>query len=69
MDKRLAKVHKRKVARARDRVRLSQPDGRTEEQIKEARDASKMLAGRGASPFRGAKDLSTVNATNSEGFR
>ena len=69
MDKRLAKVHKRKVARARDRVRLSQPDGRTEEQIKEARDASKMLAGRGASPFRGAKDLSAVNATNSEGFR
>ena len=69
MDKRLAKVHKRKVQRARERVRVSQPDGRTEEQIKDARDASKLLAGRTASPFRNAKELSTVNATNSEGFR
>ena len=52
MDKRLAKVHKRKVARARERVNLSEPDLRTAEQIKEAREASRLLVGRSASPFR-----------------
>lgn len=55
MDKRLAKVHKRKVARARDRVKLSEPDLRTEEQIKAARDASRLIAGRNADPFRSSQ--------------
>src|ERR1700748_47181 len=48
MDKRLAKRHKRKVARAKEHVKLSEPDLRTPEQIKAARDASRAPeAGRG----------------------
>jgi hypothetical protein len=41
MDKRLAKRHKRKVTRERTRVRLSEPDVRTQQQIEAAREASK----------------------------
>lgn len=55
MDKRLAKTHKRKVSRAKERVRLSEPDLRTEEQIKEAREASRLIAGRSASPYRNSQ--------------
>jgi hypothetical protein len=47
MDKRLAKRHKRQVARARERVNLSEPDVRTAEQITAAREASRPSAGRG----------------------
>jgi len=41
MDKRLAKRHKRQVARAREHLRLSEPDVRTPEQIAAARLASR----------------------------
>jgi len=41
MDKRLAKRHKRQVARAKEHVKLSEPDVRTPEQIKAAREASR----------------------------
>jgi hypothetical protein len=41
MDKRLMKRHKRQVARARDRVRLSEPDVRTPEQLKASQEASR----------------------------
>jgi hypothetical protein len=41
MDKRLAKRHKRQVARAAERVKISEPDVRTPEQIQEAREASR----------------------------
>jgi len=41
MDKRLAKRHKRQVARARQNVKLSEPDVRTPEQITAARAASR----------------------------
>ena len=41
MDKRLAKRHKRQVARAKERVRISEPDVRTPEQIAAAREASR----------------------------
>jgi L-alanine-DL-glutamate epimerase-like enolase superfamily enzyme len=41
MDKRLLKRHKRQVLRAKERVRLSEPDVRTPEQIKAAREASR----------------------------
>ena len=47
MDKRLAKRHKRKVARARERGGLTEPDLRTPEEIKAAREASRPDAGRG----------------------
>ena len=41
MDKRLAKRHKRQVARAKQHVKLSEPDVRTPEQIKAARELSR----------------------------
>ena len=47
MDKRLAKRHKRQVARKREHIKLSEPDLRTPEQIKAARDASRATRGGG----------------------
>ena len=41
MDKRIAKRHERQVSRARARVRLSEPDVRTPEQLRAAREASR----------------------------
>jgi len=41
LEQRLAKRHKRQVSRAKARVRLSEPDLRTPEQIRAARDASR----------------------------
>ena len=48
MDKRLAKRHKRQVARAKLHSKQSEPDVRTHEQIEAARDASRPNTGRGA---------------------
>jgi hypothetical protein len=48
VNKRLAKRHLRHVARKREQVRLSEPDVRTPEQIKAAREASRAIAGREA---------------------
>jgi hypothetical protein len=45
MDKRLAKRHKRQVSRAKEHVKFSEPDLRTPEQIKAARDASRATRG------------------------
>ena len=50
MNKRLAKRHKRQVSRAKKRVRLSEPDLRTPEQIKAAREASRPTGGRSDGP-------------------
>jgi hypothetical protein len=47
MDKRIEKRHKRQVARAKARVKVSEPDIRTPEQIKAAREASRPDTGRG----------------------
>jgi hypothetical protein len=41
MDRRLAKRHKRQVSRAKSKVRLSEPDVRTQEQIEAARQVSR----------------------------
>jgi hypothetical protein len=41
MDKRLEKRHKRQVARAQNKAKISEPDVRTPEQIKAAREASR----------------------------
>ena len=41
MDKRLAKKHKRQVSRQKTRVSVSQPDVRTPEQVRVAREASR----------------------------
>jgi hypothetical protein len=46
MNKRLLKRHKRQVARAKDRVRLSEPDVRTPEERKAAQEASRSPSGR-----------------------
>jgi len=47
MDKRLAKRHKRQVARAKLHANKSEPDVRTREQIETAREASRPDALRG----------------------
>jgi hypothetical protein len=49
MNKRLAKRHKRHVARARERLILSEPDVRTPEQIKAHRELSRPTSGPGIS--------------------
>jgi hypothetical protein len=46
MDKRLQKRHKRQVARAKEHVKLSEPDLRTPEQITAAREAARSASGR-----------------------
>jgi hypothetical protein len=50
MDKRIEKRHKRQVARAKKKVRLSEPDVRTHEQIEAAREASRANANPGNKP-------------------
>ncbi|MGP0074169.1 MAG: hypothetical protein ACLPWF_19830 [Bryobacteraceae bacterium] len=75
MDKRLAKRHKRQVARAKQHVKLSEPDVRTPEQIKAAREASRAPAARGnesnapgaAPSFRGSRPPSTGSAAKTDG--
>ncbi|MGB7760150.1 MAG: hypothetical protein WBL61_09985 [Bryobacteraceae bacterium] len=46
MSKRLLKRHKRQVARAKERVKLSEADLRTPEQLAAAREASRALTSR-----------------------
>jgi hypothetical protein len=50
MNKRLLKRHKRQVLRAKERVRLSEPDLRTREQLREAREANRPSASRRNDP-------------------
>jgi hypothetical protein len=50
VDKRLAKRHKRQVNRGRERLSLSEPDIRTQEQIKAARELSRPTGGPGQPP-------------------
>ena len=45
MNKRLLKRHKRQVARAKEAVKLSEPDVRTPEQLATAREASRAVTG------------------------
>ena len=44
MNKRLAKRHKRQVARAKERVKVSEPDVRTPEQLAAARESSRAVS-------------------------
>jgi hypothetical protein len=74
MDKRLAKRHKRQVSRAKERVKISEPDLRTPEQIKAAREASRPAGGhssegsvRNAMPsFRGGHAPGTGSAAKTD---
>jgi hypothetical protein len=45
MNKRLLKRHQRQVLRAKERVKLSEPDLRTPEQLSAAREVSRSVAG------------------------
>jgi len=54
MDKRLAKRHKRQVSREKMKVKVSEPDVRTHEQIEAARQASRPDTIRGNKPRVGA---------------
>lgn len=75
MDKRLAKRHKRQVARARDKVKTSEPDVRTPEQIKAAREASRPAWGHvgdigartSAQPFRNNKTSGNASSAKTDG--
>jgi hypothetical protein len=74
MDKRLSKRHKRQVSRARQHVRLSEPDLRTPEQVKAAREASRPAAMHGrtgdlpgfASSFRNSRAPGTGSAAKTD---
>jgi hypothetical protein len=50
LNKRLLKRHKRQVARAKEHVKLSEPDLRTPEQITAAREAGRSAGGRREGP-------------------
>jgi hypothetical protein len=50
MNKRILKRNKRQVSRAQERVRLSEPDLRTGEQLTAARDVSRSVANRRCVP-------------------
>jgi hypothetical protein len=51
VDKRLAKRYKRQVSRAREKVRLSEHDVRTPEQVEAARQASRAYFRRDKNPW------------------
>jgi hypothetical protein len=65
MNKRVEKRHMRQVSRAKNRVRLSEPDVRTPEQIKAARQASRPASGWGIGPQASYSRPSTRNNANS----
>jgi hypothetical protein len=46
LNKRLLKRHKRQVARAKEHVKMSEPDLRTPEEITAAREAGRSAGGR-----------------------
>jgi hypothetical protein len=50
MNKRIRKRHERQVSRAKARVRLSEPDLRTPEQLTAAREVSRSIASRHSLP-------------------
>ena len=67
MDKRLAKRHKRQVSRERERVRLSEPDLRTPEEIKAAREASRATRGGGTSDGGAKSSMPAFRSTHVQG--
>jgi len=67
MNKRLEKRHKRQVSRAKERVKLSEPDVRTPEEIRAARDASGTAAHRRSGPDAHYAAPSTTNRAGATG--
>jgi len=74
MDKRLAKRHKRQVARKKEHIKISEPDVRTPEEIKAAREASRPTVDRGSdgsvhgvtSPVRSGRGAGTGSAAKTD---
>ncbi|MEO8657278.1 MAG: hypothetical protein ABI693_02350 [Bryobacteraceae bacterium] len=67
MNKRLLKRHKRQVARAKEHVKLSEPDLRTPEQITAAKEASRAPGGRNAGTQSHYNATSIRNPANTSG--
>jgi hypothetical protein len=67
MNKRLEKRHKRAVARAREHVKVSEPDLRTPEQIQEDRAASKAGWSAGSSGKTGSAAPAFLNSGHAAG--
>ena len=68
MNKKLLKAHKRKVERAKARKKISEPDLRTPEEIKAAREASRPRGGHGNGPDLGrSAPLARGNRSNVTG--
>jgi len=65
MDKRLAKRHKRQVSREKSKIRLSEPDLRTPEQIEAAREAGRHDGARGNQPKVAASGNASATSTGS----
>ncbi|MGP8247290.1 MAG: hypothetical protein ACLQVN_22600 [Bryobacteraceae bacterium] len=62
MNKRILKRHKRQVLRAKERVRLSEPDVRTPEQVKAAREAARTATERRSDPLAHYANPATRNS-------
>jgi hypothetical protein len=69
MNRRLEKRHKRQVARARERVKVSTPELRTPEQLKVLREANRSLVGHGSRPPAHYATTATGNALDSPGAK
>ena len=67
MNKRLAKRHQRQVARAKQRVKLSEPDVRTPEQLAAAREASRAVSSLRNNPHANYFTPSVNHAGRAEG--
>jgi hypothetical protein len=65
MDKRLAKRHKRQVARAREKHKVSEPDVRTPEQIAAAKQISGTDRYRDTNPWPTLPGADTAGKTES----
>ena len=66
MNKRLVKRHKRQVARAKERVRLSEPDVRTPEQLAAAREASRAVSSVRKDPYSNYSTPSVTHGRSAE---
>ena len=71
MNKRLEKRHKRQVSRARARVKVQEPDLRTPEEIRAAREASRPDAAResDSQPFFARQVARTVTPPTGVGVK
>src|SRR5438093_10646599 len=61
VDKRLAKRHKRQVSRAREKIKLSEPDLRSADQIEAARLASRPDSQRDKNPWPSLRSASATS--------